>query len=170
MGALKMSLNKITDKISNERKALGDQYHADLLSSTTKRDDEIARSEGVLQGVKDHWDGVISAAQTKRDAALTEQTTQQKLYANLVTIKNDKQAALDAARTKQQDDGNAGRQQHTDNTANANQRYDDNAARILDIKNVDTDYLNEELGVIDIVEKIVAEIGITNEVSTDVQK
>jgi hypothetical protein len=165
---LNAEIAKIEASLAAERKKMVDQYDADVDSSTDKRDTEITRSKKVLADLIAKHKGLVADAQKLRDDALDVQTTEQAKYAKLVGILNEKQAAYEAALEKQAKEGAAGRELSTNEIAAANLRYSTNAARILNIKNTDTKYINAELQAVTMVENIVAELNITNEVTTGV--
>jgi len=164
---LNAELAKIAASLEAERKKLVDQYDTDVQSSTDKRDTEITRSEKVLADLIAKHKGLVADAQKKRDDALGVQTTEQAEYDRLVGILND-QAAYEAALDKQATEGAAGRELSTQEIAAANLRYTTNSARILNIKNTDIDYIEAELEAVKMVENIMAELNITDEVTTGV--
>ena len=160
---LKGQLNKILAKLTTERNALEVQYKADLASSTKKRDDEIARSEKVLADLVQKHVDLVAAAQKLRDDAFGVQTTEQALYAKLLGISNDKQAKFEEALKHQQTKGDAGKIVNQNSVDAANTRYTNNAARILNLKEIDTEYLTDELAAVSTIESIMFELGITDE-------
>jgi hypothetical protein len=163
---LQKEFDAISDQIEASRKKLNEQYTADLASSTTKRDNEIARSKAVYAGIVKAQAGLVAAAQALRDAALATQTKEQALYKKLVDILTAKQGALDAALARQQTEGDAARDLNSREVGAASERYQTNSARILSIKESDADYLAEELTTVTTVREIVSELGITDEVTT----
>merc|ERR1711998_320828 len=81
---------------------------------------------------------------------------------------DEKSGLLAAALDKQLVDGKAGRELNESEEQEATSFYDTNTARILKIKEDDTNYLNEELATIAVIDKILVSLGITDEVTTDV--
>jgi hypothetical protein len=154
--------DKIALKLTEERETLNRQYNADVTSSTTKRDSEIARSEQVYQDIVDHHTSLVGAAQTLRTNALTTQTNEQTKYTQLAEIATTKQGTYEAALKQQTDEGDVARQLNTQEKDNADNRYVQNSARILSIKEADTTYLNNELATVEVIEAILKSLGGNN--------
>jgi hypothetical protein len=154
--------DKIALKLTEERETLNRQYNADVTSSTTKRDNEIARSEQVYQDIVHHHTSLVGAAQTLRTNALTTQTNEQTKYTQLAEIATTKQGTYEAALKQQTDEGDVARQLNTQEKDNADNRCVQNSARILSIKEADTTYLNNELATVEVIEAILKSLGGNN--------
>ena len=167
-GFLVQQLNTIASKLKSERTALSSQHKADVEASTKKRDDEIERAEGILSDCITRHQQLVEAAQGPWDTASELLRKQQSEYTRLVGIKNVKQGVLNQAFVIKQEQETLADGVRKNEERQATIRYNAQVGRIQNLREIDLGYIEAELRTLDTLDSILVELGITEEVITEV--